>query len=59
MAAAPRGRTTATASRPFLTPPATVTPAGADLTLTDFAPEATTTAIWPSAGTATERPFAA
>ena len=37
-AAAPRGRTTATASRPFLTPPATVTPAGADFTFTPLAP---------------------
>ena len=33
-AATPRGRTTATASLPFFTPPATVTPAGADLTFT-------------------------
>ena len=34
----------ATASRPFFTPPATVTPTGADFTFTDFTPDATATA---------------
>ena len=44
---------------PFFTPPATVTPAGADFTFTPLAPPATATATWPSAGIGTESALAA
>ncbi len=52
--AAPRGRMTATASFPRLTPPATVTPTGADCTFMRLTPEANVTATCPSAGSASD-----
>ena len=58
VACTPRGRTTATTSLPFLTPPATVTPAGADFTFTLLTPEANVTETWPSAGTGIDGPAA-
>lgn len=54
VAAAPRGRTMAIASLPPLTPPATVTPAGADFTFTAFTSDAKATATCPSAGGASD-----
>ena len=53
-AATPRGRMTAIASLPPFTPPATVTPAGADLTFTLLTPDANVTDTWPSAGIGAE-----